>query len=162
VLREHAGAARQLAWIDLHTGLGPDGVGERIFAGWRDDAAALQRARRWWDGGGATPVTSIYDGSSSSALLSGLMWNAAYEECPQAEYTGMALEYGTKPIDEVIEALRADHWVAAHPQAPAELRAAVRQRMREAFYTDTDAWRAQVIVQARQALFQAVDGLAQG
>jgi len=162
VLREHAGAARQLAWIDLHTGLGPDGVGERIFAGWRDDAAALQRARRWWDGGGATPVTSIYDGSSSSALLSGLMWNAAYEECPQAEYTGIALEYGTKPIDEVIEALRADHWVAAHPKAPADLRAAVRQRMREAFYTDTDAWRARVIVQARQALFQAVDGLAQG
>jgi hypothetical protein len=29
-----------------------------------------------------------------------------------------------------------------------------------AFYSDTDAWRGQVISQARQAMFQAVDGLA--
>ena len=27
------------------------------------------------------------------------MWLAAYEECPQAEYTGIALEYGTVPFD---------------------------------------------------------------
>ena len=25
------------------------------------------------------------------------MFAAAYEECPQAEYTGIALEYGTLP-----------------------------------------------------------------
>lgn len=31
--------------------------------------------------------------------------------------------------------------------------------MREAFYTGTDAWKGQVISQARQVLFQAVDGL---
>ena len=28
-----------------------------------------------------------------------------------------------------------------------------------AFYVDTDAWRAQIVAQARQAMFQAVDGL---
>jgi hypothetical protein len=26
------------------------------------------------------------------------MWTSAYEECPQAEYTGIALEYGTLPL----------------------------------------------------------------
>ncbi len=26
------------------------------------------------------------------------MWDSVYEECPQAEYTGIALEYGTVPI----------------------------------------------------------------
>jgi hypothetical protein len=31
--------------------------------------------------------------------------------------------------------------------------------MKDAFYVDTDDWRAQVVVQARQAMFQAVDGL---
>jgi hypothetical protein len=30
----------------------------------------------------------------------------------------------------------------------------------EAFYTDSDAWRGQIVSQARQAMFQAVDGLA--
>jgi len=29
------------------------------------------------------------------SLLTGLMWTAAYQEAPQAEYTGIALEYGT-------------------------------------------------------------------
>ena len=159
VLRRHGRHARHLAWIDLHTGLGECGLGERIFA-CRDDDAALQRARAWWGGDGQTPVTSIYDGSSTSALLTGLMWCAAYEECPQAEYTGIALEYGTVPITELIDALRGDHWLHLHPEAPHELQAAIKARMLAAFYVDTDEWKAQIVVQARQALFQAVDGLA--
>jgi len=160
VLRQYAGRASRVAWIDLHTGLGPSGVGERIYAG-RKDAQALARAHAWWGGGGKTTVTSVYDGSSTSAELTGLMWCAMYQECPQAEYTGIALEYGTVPITEVVQALRADHWLHQHPQQADEaLRTQVRQQMMEAFYTDTDAWRGQVIAQARQALFQAVDGLS--
>ena len=118
VLREHGQRCRRLGWIDLHTGLGPSGHGERIFA-CRDDAAALARARAWW----GAEVTSIYDGSSTSALLTGLMWLAAYEECAQAEYTGIALEYGTVPLMEVIDALRADQWLENHPEAGAAQRA---------------------------------------
>ena len=159
VLRQHGAGASHIAWIDLHTGLGPSGVGERIFA-CRDDAAAFARAKAWWGGDGATPITSIYDGSSTSALLTGLMWCAAYEECPQAEYTGIAMEYGTVPITELIDALRGDHWLHLHPEAPHELQAAIKARMLAAFYVDTDEWKAQIVVQARQALFQAVDGLA--
>jgi len=158
VLREFGSRARRLAWIDLHTGLGPSGLGERIFA-CRDDAAALRRARAWWGGEGATPVTSIYDGSSSSARLTGLMFESIYEACPQAEYTGIALEFGTVPIAEVINALRGDHWLHQHPEAPAELQAQIRARTLAAFYTDTEAWRGQIISQARQALFQAAEGL---
>ena len=121
----------------------------------------MARAQAWWGGGGKTKVTSVYDGSSTSAELTGLMWCAIYQECPQAEYTGIALEYGTVPITDVVQALRADHWLHLHPQQADEtLRAQVRQQMMDAFYTDTDAWRGQVIAQARQALFQAVDGLS--
>ena len=158
VLRAHGRAARRVAWIDLHTGLGPSGIGERIYAG-RDDSKAVARARAWWDGGGATPVTSMYDGSSSSALLTGLMWTAIYDECPQAEYTGIALEYGTLPILQMLQALRAEHWLHQHPEAPAEQAAQIKADMLAAFYTDTDAWRGQIISQARQALFQAAQGL---
>ncbi|HSW19339.1 MAG TPA: M14 family metallopeptidase [Ramlibacter sp.] len=158
-LRAHGRRAARLAWVDVHTGLGPMGVGERIFAG-RDDRAAVARARRWWDGGGRTPVTSIYEGSSTSAMLTGLMCNAAYEECPQAEYTGVAIEFGTRPILEMLGALRAEHWLNLHPQAPTELAARIRRGMFEAFYVDTDEWREQVLAQAREALFQAVEGLS--
>ena len=165
VLRQHGAHAQHLAWIDLHTGLGPSGLGERIFA-CKDDAAALARARQWWggevtaDGKTATPVTSIYDGSSSSSLLTGLMWTAAYQECPQAQYTAIAMEYGTVPWTDVTLALRAEHWLHSHPDAPASMAAAIKQQLMDAFYTDTDSWKGQIISQARQSMFQAVDGLS--
>ncbi|MDD5335131.1 MAG: M14 family metallopeptidase [Rhodoferax sp.] len=158
VLRDSAQIARKIAWIDLHTGLGPSGVGERIFA-CKDDQAALARARQWWGGNGATPVTSIYDGSSTSAFLTGLMWMSVYQECPQAEYTGLAMEYGTLPFPEVTQALRAEHWLNIHPEASPALAKQIKQQMMDAFYTDTDVWKDRIVSQARQALLQAVDGL---
>ena len=156
VLREHGARCERLAWIDVHTGLGPNGVGERIFAG-PDDAAMLARARAWW----GEEVTSIYDGSSTSALLTGMMFGAALQECRQAEYTGIAIEYGTEPMAAVTEALRADHWMASHPEkVDAATRAAIRQRMRDVFYTDTPEWKAAIVAQALVAIDQAVAGLA--
>ena len=154
VLQEHARRCRRLGWIDLHTGLGPSGHGERIFA-CRDDAAALARARAWW----GAEVTSIYDGSSASARLTGLMWTAAYDEAPQAEYTGIALEYGTLPLHEVVQALRADQWLENHPEAAPAQREAIKRQVRDAFYTDDDAWKQRVVEQGLDAARQAVAGL---
>ena len=158
VLRQHGAAASSIAWIDLHTGLGPSGHGERIFAG-NDNAVAVARARAWWDGGGATPVTSLYDGSSPSAFLTGLMWTSIYDECPHAEYTGIAMEYGTVPVLDVMNAIRAEQWLNLHPETPADQAAQIKAQMLAAFYTDTDVWKGQIISQARQSMFQAVDGL---
>jgi Protein of unknown function (DUF2817) len=155
VLQDHGRRCARLGWIDLHTGLGPSGHGEKIFAS-RDDAAALARARAWW----GADVTSIYDGSSTSARLTGLMWLAAEQECPQARYTGIALEYGTVPWDEVMLALRADQWLANHPDVQGAERQAIKQRLRDVFYTDTDGWKAQIVAQGLTAARQAVVGLA--
>ena len=116
---------------------------------------AVARARQWW----GPEVTSIYDGSSESALLTGLMWLAAGEECAQAEYTGIALEYGTVPFDQVTDALRADQWLENHPDAPPALRTQIKRQIRDAFYTDHDAWKARVVEQGVQAAHQAVAGL---
>lgn len=160
VLRSHGGGAARIAWIDVHTGLGPSGVGERIFAG-ANDPQAVARARRWWDGGGRTPVTSIYDGSSTSAVLTGLMCLAVGQECPHAQYTGIALEFGTVPVLQTLQAVRAGNWLHAHlHSAPAELAQAIRRQVLEAFYTDTDAWRNAILQQARESLLQAVAGLS--
>jgi hypothetical protein len=153
VLHRHGTRCARLGWIDLHTGLGPSGHGERIFAG-RDDPETYARAKAWWG-----DVTSIYDGSSTSAMLTGLMWMAAYEECAQAEYTGIALEYGTKPQPEVMLALRADQWLENHPETDAETRRAIKQQLRDAFYTDTDAWKEQIVAQGVDAARGALRGL---
>jgi Protein of unknown function (DUF2817) len=159
VLQTHGRRATRIAWVDVHTGLGPSGVGERIFSG-RDDKAAFERARAWWDSGGKTLVTSLHDGSSVSALLTGMMFNAVYTECPQAEYTGMAIEFGTLALLETLQALRAEQWLNRHPEASPELARQIREQVKAAFYTDTDAWKEAVVQQSRDALVQAADGLA--
>jgi len=156
VLADEARRCRRLGWIDFHTGLGPSGHGERIYAG-RDDAATLARVKAWW----GDEVTSIYDGSSTSARIRGMMWMAAYEECPQAEFTGIALEYGTLPMADVLDALRADQWLENHPNHPeAEAQAVtIKRRMRDAFYTDTPEWKQRIVEQAFGAVRQGVAGL---
>lgn len=155
ILQEQAAGAEAIAWIDLHTGLGPSGHGERIFAG-QDDGQSLARARRWWG-----EVTSLSDGSSSSAPLVGLMWSVVPELFPAARYTGMALEFGTLPLAQMIEALRADHWLAAHPEADPVQAAAIKQQMRDAFYVDSDEWKQQLLSQAGEATAQALKGLSE-
>ena len=111
-------------------------------------------------GPGGGRVTSIHDGSSSSSVLTGLMSTAAYEECAQAEYTGMALEYGTKPPFEMIDALRADQWLQNHPDSDDATRHAIKQQVRDAFYVDTDAWKEAIVSQAVDAAHAAVRGLS--
>jgi hypothetical protein len=87
------------------------------------------------------------------------MWMSVQDECPHAEYTGIALEYGTLPMNDMLSALRADHWLHIHPEASDELKKSIKAQIFAAFYTDTDVWREQIFSQAREAMFQAVEGL---
>ncbi len=155
VLRSHGAARARLGWLDFHTGLGPWGHCEKIWNG-REVATDLARAKAWW----GADVTSFFDGSSTSAPLTGVCGNAAYDECPQAQYAGVALEYGTKPLDEVLLALRADHWLNKHPDAPLEQRAAIKRQMRDAFYGDADDWKEAVVNQAQTTTLAALGALS--
>ena len=157
VLQTHLRQARQIVWIDLHTGLGPHGHGERIFA-CTDNGETLQRARQWW----GPEITSVDTGTSQSVPLSGPIQMAIYEECPQAEYTGICLEFGTLPLAQMVLAMRADHWLALHPEAPAEQQRAIRADMLQAFNPPSSVWQEKVWQQGLQAARQAVQGLAAG
>lgn len=61
---------------------------------------------------------------------------------------------------DTLDALCAEQWLSAHPNAPTEQARAIKTRLLEVFYTDTDAWREKVLLQAREALGQAVAGLS--
>ena len=142
---------------DLHSGLGPSGVGERILAA-PDDPVTLARTRRWWGAG----VTSIGEGNSSSAPLEGLMFQAMGQECPAVEYTGIALEFGTVPLLAVLDALRGDQWLQTHADvAGPELTDTIKRQLRDAFYVDSIEWKQQVLSQAAEAARQAVIGLSE-
>lgn len=154
VLRDHATQCAKLAWIDLHSGLGPTGVAEPILAGDGRDEALLRRAQSWWPN-----LKSTHDHSSSSAETSGSMWTVVAQECPQAEYTGIVLEFGTVPLLHVLQALRADQWLENHPEKPLRtpLAAAIRQGMLGAFFVDTVAWKNAVIEFGQSTAKSATD-----
>ncbi len=154
VLRRLAAPARRLAWIDFHTGLGPWAHGEKIYNG-RDVPADIARTRAWW----GDDVTSFHDASSTSAVLTGVNNEAAYDECPAAAYAGIALEYGTLPMMDVLKALRADQWLDNHPDAPPGTRDAIKALVRAAFHDDGPAWQRKVYAQAQAAVQAALAGL---
>jgi len=155
VFRAHGASRRRLGWIDVHTGLGPSGHGEKIYSG-PDDATMLARTRAWW----GVDVTSFYAGTSTSAEVTGSISAAAIDECPGVEYAGIGLEFGTVPLLEAFQALRADQWLSSQPTAPPALRDAIKRALRGAFEVDADDWRGMVYGQARATVFQALRGLA--
>ncbi len=155
ILRKHARQCRRIGWVDVHTGLGPSGVGERIYKG-RQNAADLARAQAWW---GAS-LTNSFDGSSTSALLNGTLDLAVMAECSQAEYNGVTLEYGTLPGLKVLNALRAEQWLQRNPHATEAQRQRIKRNLRDAFYVDTPEWKRQVLEQARKVCAQTLSGLS--
>lgn len=155
VLRDHGQSCRRIGWIDVHTGLGPRGQAECIYKG-RQDATDIARARSWW----GEDVTNSAEGNSVSARLNGTIDLAVMHSCPQAEYNGLTLEYGTLPGLQVLNALRADHWLYRHPQAPAAQAQRIKRNLRDAFYINADDWKRQILAQARSVMQQTLDGLS--
>jgi hypothetical protein len=156
MLHEHASPRAFLGWIDFHTGLGPRGHGEKIYAG-LDYSADVARTKAWW----GSDVTSFLDGTSTSARLTGINGAAAHDECPNAAFAGIALEYGTYPMDQILHAFRAEHWVHHHPKAPKAERDAIKRTFRDMFYVDADDWKQMVYEQAVDGCMRAVEQLGE-
>ncbi|MDC6378923.1 M14 family metallopeptidase [Pseudomonas graminis] len=154
LLQRHARCRKRVAWVDVHTGLGPRGYGERIFTG-RQTQEAIERTRQWW----GQHVTNSAEGNSSSVELNGSLDNALLQECPNVEYTGIALEFGTLPAPQVLQALRAEQWLKNHAQAFPEQHSEIKRQLRDAFYIDEDSWKRQVLEQSREVMWQALVGI---
>jgi len=98
---------------------------------------------------------------SVSAELEGTLARGFQAALPEREITFIGLEFGTRPVSDVLTALRADHWV--HARAPDDaVRGARAQRlMREAFYCETPAWQAAVYGRTADFVFRTCRTLAQ-
>jgi hypothetical protein len=156
VLAEHGATRRQLAWIDLHTGLGPAGVGEKLYVG-DNDPAELARARATW----GADLIDIRAGGSVSEEVQGPASTCLGPACPGVAVQRMALEYGTVPFMGIVQAMRADQWLVNRrgDVAPDQHRE-IKQALRDAFYIDSDEWRAAVVAQARAGALSAVLSLS--
>jgi predicted deacylase len=162
LLREQLPAAVQrVVVLDLHTGMGPAAYGEPILIPCaRGD---LARARAWFGcevrSLAAEESVSVTGGKSVSAELEGTLARGFQAALPEREITFLGLEFGTRPVPEVLTALRADHWVHARAPDDAVRRAAAQRLMREAFYGETAAWQAAVYGRTADFVFRACRAL---
>jgi len=145
-----------VATLDFHTGAGPFGYCEPIFAG--DPAhPGCERMRRWIGPG----MTLQRDGKAATPPQQGLNSELWEKTCgANAAYIGF--EYGTLPGMEVLAALRAEYilnrqgrndWHDSEVQA-------IKTRLLDAFCPDSEEWREMVLLQARALTARVARGLA--
>jgi hypothetical protein len=155
LFRDWLARARHVAIVDFHTGLGPRGYGELIWA-LPAGQSGFERAVQWY----GPDVTSPDAGTSTSAVLSGTNGEGFVRFLPQAELTAIALEYGTIDLADVLDAVRADNWLHNHADLAGEESRRIKLQMREAFAPADPAWREAVWARAEEILRKTGFGLA--
>jgi hypothetical protein len=155
LLRRHGAGARQVAFIDLHTGLGPYGYGE-IMSSHPADSPSHRRLLDWFGG----DVTCEEAGTSSAPLQDGETVAGVAAALPHADITAITLEFGTVPKEEVFDALRGDNWLHLHGDLDSPLGHQIKTRLRRAFYPDRDDWKRMVWQRSLDVKQRALRGLA--
>lgn len=151
ICKEHLRGCTRIAAIDLHTGLGPRGVGELLFVG-RTSAAQLERYGSYF----SPPVSVAGKAESVSAEVHGSLLDALVEESPAVELIAAILEFGTLALPDVMDALVIENW--AHHQLPGThpVRRQSTQQLRAAFYCESDAqWMESLVARTSEVLQQA-------
>jgi len=144
---------RDLAVIDLHSGLGSFGYGE-VICDHEPDSSATAVAVSWY----GESVTLPLLGTSSSVPKTGLLdyaWHAIMND----KSCYITLEFGTFSTDQLFEILLRDHQLWAQ-QNNEQSRLLHRQVMRHHFCPDDQAWKEMVLFRARQVIAQALRGLS--
>ncbi len=145
----------KLLIIDFHTGLGDCGAAEMITED-LPGTPAYARAKALWGG----MVASSEGGESLSAPLSGTIDKAVSTWLNGTELTFAALEVGTAPTREVFDALRRDNWLHAIGGTDHADAAAIKKKVRDAFYPDTADWKTSVWNHAQGAVAAALKAIA--
>jgi len=149
---------KQVALIDFHTGIGPFGYGEPI-CDHPPGSTGVHLARRWY----GDSVTEPALGTSISVVKHGLS-DYGWMHLVGEPLVFVALEFGTYPFDNMMQVLRADHWLHAqghvdwHEPQTQQIKAAIRTH----FYPGTTDWQEMVLIRCRQCISQALAGLSTG
>lgn len=151
--RHTAGAARAI-FLDLHSGLGPRAFGMLLQTAAEESVAARLARHCWPDVIRAEPAAG-----SDAALVSGLIGPAFVAALPRVAAVGIVLEFGTRELAEVMQAVQADHWLDLYGDRTSGAARAIAQRMRDAFYLDEDDWKEAVCLRSRDVVEQALRGM---
>jgi hypothetical protein len=155
-VRAHLGQAKKVAFLDLHTGIGP--WCEHIYLCFHPEgSAARERARAWW---GERAVNLQGVTHKALATYNGVVTDAVAAMLPRAEVTCVVIEFGTLPREGMQRASLLQRWLrfngARQPARAAEL----QREYEEAFYPSDAKWRAAALEQSREFLDRGVAGIS--
>ena len=151
----HLERARNVAFLDLHTGIGP--WCEHIYICFHPEgSAARERARAWW---GERAVNLQGVTHKKLATYSGTIIDAFAEMLPQAEVTSIVVEFGTLPRREMQRAGLAQRWMRFEGPRDPVLAAKVRREYEAAFYPAAPEWRDAVLAQSKDFIDRGVAGV---
>jgi len=145
----------EICLVDYHTGLGPFGHGDMIYAGQPGEG----RARQWFDH--VTPTEEQLKGTAHLAnSLTGMLCQVPPEACPGARVTSGAIEYGTFNRRMVSKSTRGDVWLHAYGDPNSAQGREMKAYLREMFFPASLEWRIMVASRSNDILAQALAGLA--
>lgn len=144
---------KRVAVIDIHSGLGRVGFGEPIHVGPNSD---FELAKEWY----GEEVKSLGQGAAVATAMSGSVADAFPHSTSDLKIVYVALEFGTVPVLEVLNALRADHWLHAMPARQTHLRDGIMGKIRQVFYLELPWWKAAVYARAIDFVMRATRALS--
>jgi hypothetical protein len=156
ILEDHCRSARRVAVIDWHTGVGAHG--EPFFLCFNRPGSALERrCLDWW---GQKTSTGFSEGEERPSYT-GLVYQGIERMLGHAEVAGGVIEFGTRPVDDMVEALRLDRWLRfAAPGARSDQpREALRRDLLEAYCPSEETWRSRILAHAARLHRGTLDGL---
>lgn len=153
LMRRYALQEKDLAVIDLHTGLGSYGYGE-IICDHQPNSVGTRTAVQWYGDSVALPFL----GTSSSVPKTGLL-DYAWHAIMNKHSCYITLEFGTFSTDQLFEILLRDHqlWAQLDNQ---QARLEHSKVMRRHFCPDDQAWQEMVLFRARQVIAQGLSGVS--
>ena len=154
ICRRYLSGATRAAVLDIHTGLGPHGVGELIFM--RPDAA--QRYAHHF----SPPVSHAGGKTSVSAGVKGPLVNAACDEITGEMAICCALEFGTVSVEDNTKAMIFENWTHRYLSPNDPLYQQSSQRLRRTYYCETPSWQQSVIDRSTEIIGQLHDRLLTG
>jgi hypothetical protein len=155
VAKEHLSGRSHMALIDFHTGLGPRGHAELISVDQKGGDEHLRTVAWYGD-----EVTTPASGDSVSAHVQGTIEGGYSALLPDTECTTIAIEYGTLPTSDVLQALRADNWLYLHGDVASPAGQAIKRDVRAAFYGEDSQWKADVWQRGLEIARKTIAGLA--
>jgi hypothetical protein len=149
-VRETLPGARKVAFIDLHTGIGPRY--EHVYLTFAPPGSpAYERTRAWW---GERAVNRAGVTHKALAVYHGLLIDAFVEMLPPgAEATTIVIEFGTLPREGVQRASMLQRWLRFNGPRDPERAAALQREYDE-------AWRERVLEQSLEFLERGVRGIS--